>query len=72
MKRTFKLEELECANCAAKMEDQIQKLDGVINVSISFMSQKLTLEAVDEKYDQIVLDIAKVIKKIEANCRLVL
>lgn len=72
MKRTFKLEELDCANCAAKMENQIQKLEGVINVSISFMSQKLTLEAVDEKFDQIVIDIAKVIKKIEANCRLVL
>ena len=43
MKKTFELEELDCAHCAAKMEDAIRKIDGVISANISFMSQKLTL-----------------------------
>ena len=43
MKKTFKLEELDCANCAAKMEAAIRKLDGVQSVTISFMTQRLTL-----------------------------
>jgi copper chaperone CopZ len=71
MKKVFKLEELDCANCAAKMEDQISKLDGVIKASVSFMAQKLTLEAEDDKFDQIVTEAAKVIKKVEPDCRLI-
>lgn len=71
MKKVFKLEELDCANCAAKMEDQISKLDGVIKISVSFMTQKLSLEADDDQFDQIVNEVAKLIKKIEPDCRLI-
>lgn len=71
MKKIFKLEELDCANCAAKMEEQISKLDGVIKISVSFMTQKLSLEADDEQFDQIVMEVAKLIKKIEPDCRLI-
>ena len=46
MKKHFKLRDLDCANCAAKMEEAIKKLDGVHDATVSFMTQKLTLEDV--------------------------
>lgn len=72
MKKVFELEELDCAHCAAKMEDAIKKLDGVISANISFMTQKLTLEAADEDFDKILKAAQKAIKKIEPDCRIVL
>ena len=72
MKKSFKLKDLDCANCAAKMEAGIKKIDGVQNASISFMMQKLTLEAPDEIFDEIVQKAAKVCKKIEPDCKIVL
>ena len=71
MKKTFKMQDLECANCAAKMEDAIRKLPGVQNVSISFMSQKMILEAEDDRFEQILDESAKLIKKVEPDCRIV-
>ena len=70
MKKTFKLRDLDCANCAAKMENAIAKLDGVENVSINFMTQKLTLEAADERFDAILKEAAAVCKKIEPDCEI--
>ena len=72
MRKTFTLEELDCAHCAAKMEDAINKIDGVISASISFMTQKLTIEAADEDFDKILKAAQKAIKKIEPDCRIVL
>lgn len=72
MKKTFKLRDLDCANCAAKMEDAIRKLDGVNSASISFMTQKLTLDADDARFDDIVKQAAKVCKKVEPDCTIVL
>lgn len=72
MKKTYELEELDCAHCAAKMEDAIRKIDGVISANISFMTQKLTLEANDEDFDKILKAAQKAIKKIEPDCRIVL
>ena len=72
MKKTFALEELDCAHCAAKMEDAIGKIDGVVSASISFMTQKLTIEAADEDFDKILKAAQKAIKKIEPDCRIVL
>ncbi len=68
MKKTFKLIDLDCANCAAKMESAIQKIDGVTNASISFMTQKLTLEAPDERFEEILELAEKAIKKVESGC----
>lgn len=68
MKKVFKLEELDCAHCAAKMEDGIRKLDGVINVQVNFLSQKLTLEADDNEFDTILKKAKDIIKKIEPDC----
>lgn len=72
MKKTFELEELDCAHCAAKMEEAIKKIDGVISASISFMSQKLTLEADEKDFDKILKAAQKAIKKIEPDCRIIL
>jgi copper chaperone CopZ len=53
MKKSYKLENLDCANCAAKMERAIGKIDGVNECSISFMTQKMNLEAEDGRFDDI-------------------
>ena len=72
MKKTFTLEELDCAHCAAKMETAINKIDGVISASISFMSQKLTIEADEKDFDKILKAAQKAIKKIEPDCRIII
>ena len=67
MKKIIKLIDLECAHCAAKMEDAIRRLDGVTGVSISFMSQKMVLEAPDDRFDSVLAEAKKIIKKIEPD-----
>ena len=62
MKKTFKLIDLDCANCAAKMENNIKKIDGVADATVSFMAQKMTVEA-DE--------VVKVCRKVEPDCEIV-
>ena len=71
MKKVFKMEELECANCAAKMEDAISKLEGVEKVSISFMTQKMIIVADDEKLESIMDEAQKICKRFEPDCRIV-
>ena len=71
MKKVFKLEELDCANCAAKMERAIQKIEGVSSATVSFMTQKLTVEADDELFDLIIDKAQAAIKKIDPECRIV-
>ena len=65
MKKTFKMYDLDCANCAAKMEREIRKIPGVIAVNISFMAQKLSLEAEDANFDKIAKLAAAACKKID-------
>lgn len=71
MKKKFKLQDLDCANCAAKMEDGIRAIDGVQSVSISFMAQKMTLEAPDDRFDEILEQAVRVCAKIEPDCIIV-
>ena len=71
MKKTFKLIDLDCANCAAKMEAAIKKLDGVNDASVSFLSQKMTIDAEDDKFDEIIKQAVKVCKKVEPDCEVV-
>lgn len=71
MRKIFKMEDLECANCAAKMQDAIAKIDGVNSVNISFMAQKLTLDAEDERFDAILDAAQKAISKFEKDCVIV-
>ena len=72
MKKTFKLIDLDCANCARKMEDAIKKLEGVNDASVSFMTQKLTLDADDARFDEILQAAVKCCKKVEPDCEIVL
>lgn len=72
MKKTFKLIDLDCANCAAKMEDAIRRINGVTAVTVSFMTQKLILEAEDSRFDAILKEAVRVCKKIEPDCQIVL
>lgn len=72
MKKTFKLIDLDCANCAAKMETAIKKIDGVTDASVSFMNQKMTIEADDARFDEVVKEAVKVCKKVEPDCEIVL
>ena len=72
MKKVYKLQDLECANCAAKMESAIAKIDGVQSVNISFMSQRLTIEADEDKLEAIMREAAKICKRIEPDCRIVM
>ncbi len=70
MKKKFKMVNLDCANCAAKMETAIGKIDGVESAVVSFMAQKLTLVADDERFDEIVKLADAACKKIDADCYL--
>ena len=65
MKKTFRLEGLGCANCAAKMEREINKIDGVQSATVNFMTPKMVIEGEDEKIETIVPAAEKIIKKIE-------
>ncbi len=71
MKKTFKLVDLDCANCAAKMENAINKLDGVAAASVNFMAQKLTVEAPDDRFDSVMQEVVRVCKKVEPDCEIV-
>ncbi len=71
MKKVFKLRNLECANCAAKMESGIQKLNGVTKATVSFMTQRLTLEAQDDQFDRLLDEAQALIRKIEPHCEIV-
>ncbi len=71
MKKVFMLEDLDCAHCAAKMEDAIAKLDGVNSVTVSFLAQKLTIDADDASFDDVLKKAVKIIKKIEPDCKVI-
>ena len=71
MKKRFLIEELCCANCAAKMEDGIRKLDGVTSANINFLTQKLTLEAEEADFPRLLEEAERIIRKIEPDCVLV-
>ncbi|HJG86146.1 cation transporter [Pseudoflavonifractor capillosus] len=72
MKKRYKMIDLDCANCAAKMEDAIRKIDGVNDVSVSFLSQKLTIDADESRLDDIMSQVVKTCKRVEPDCTIVL
>ena len=71
MRKSFKLDEIDCANCARKLQDELAKLDGVDAVSVNFMTQKLTLSAVDERFDEVLDRVVALTAKIEPDCEIV-
>ena len=72
MKKKFKLEDLDCANCAAKMEEAIKKIPGVNDASVSFMMQKMTVDAEDDKFDAIMEEVVRVCAKVEPDCKILM
>ena len=72
MKKKFKLQDLDCANCAAKMEEAITKIDGVNDASVNFMMQKMTIDADDSKFDDIMKEVVTVCAKVEPDCKILL
>ena len=70
MKKVIAMQDLDCANCAAKMEQSIKKIEGVTSVSINFMTQKMTLEVADGNFDEVIAKVKAAVKKIEPDCKL--
>ncbi len=71
MRKIFMMEDLECANCAKKMEDAISKIEGVSYASVSFISQRLTLEYDESREAEIFKEAAKACRKFEPDCRII-
>ena len=67
MKKKYKVE-VDCANCAAKMETAINKIDGVKAATISFMTQRMIVEADDNRFDEIMQEVVRTCKRVEPDC----
>ena len=70
MKKVVRLENLDCANCAAKMERAINKIDGVEAASVNFLTQRLAVEADESRFEEIMDEIAKACRKVEPDCKI--
>ena len=68
MRKSFKLSGELCGNCAAKIQDRIGKLDGVNDAKVNFMLLKFTLDADDERFDDLVAESVRIFNKIEPDC----
>lgn len=71
MKKQFKVKNLDCANCAAKLENGIKKLDGVNTATVNFMTQKLTLEADDEKFGEVLDKVSVLCKRLDSKWEII-
>ncbi len=72
MKQIFRMQDLDCANCAAKMERKIAKIEGVQSVTVNFLAQKLILEAEDAKWAEILPQVDEAVRKVDPDCRVIL
>ena len=72
MTKTFLMEDLDCANCARKMEDAIRKIDGVTEVHVNFLTQKMIITADDARFDEIAKLAAKACRRVDSDCRVIL
>lgn len=71
MKKVFRLEDLDCANCAAKMERAIQKIGGVNEANVSFMGQRLSIDADESRFEEIMDEVVRVCRKVEPDCKII-
>ncbi len=72
MTKTYKMQDLDCANCARKMEDAIRKLEGVTEVHVNFLTQKMILTADDARFEEIVREAVKCIRRVDPDCQVVM
>lgn len=70
MKKAFKLDEIDCANCARELQDGLAKLEGVTSVSVNFMTQKLTLEATDAEFEDVLQRVIDYAEEAEPDCEI--
>jgi copper chaperone CopZ len=68
MKKVFRLEGLDCANCASKIEKAISRLDGVRSASVSFLTTRLVIEADDDRMDVIAESSRDIVRRIGSGC----
>ncbi len=68
MKKSYRLKDLDCANCAAKMERGIKKLDGVNDASVNFLTQRMTVDAEESRFEEIMDEVVRLCKKVEPDC----
>ena len=71
MRKSYRLDEIDCANCARKLQEELAKLDGVDAVSVNFMTQKLTLSAADDRFDDVLGRVVALATKIEPDCEII-
>ncbi len=71
MKKAFAMQDLDCANCADKMENAIKKIEGVSACAINFFAQKMILDADDARFDDIVKLAQAAIRRVDPDCRLI-
>lgn len=71
MKKTWKLEDLDCAHCAQKMQDAVAKIEGVQSVCVNFLAARMTIEADEDKMDAVFAEAVRVCRRIEPDCRIV-
>ena len=72
MTKILRLKDLDCANCAAKMENCIKKIDAIKDVSVNFLTQKMIIDVSDEEYEDVMQQVVKVCKKIEPDCKIIM
>ncbi len=72
MKKVFKLKDLDCPNCAAKLERAVARTEGVASASVNFMLQKLTVEAADGEFDEVMARVIKAAKRSNPDCTIVI
>ena len=70
MRKSFKLDEIDCANCARELQDELAKIEGVKSVSVNFMTQKLTLEAADAEFDDVLQRVIDYTEEAEPDCEI--
>lgn len=70
MRKSFKLDEIDCANCARELEEKLAKVEGVESVAVNFMTQKLTLEAADDQFEDVLDRVCDLTAKVEPDCEI--
>ena len=71
MRKSFRLDEIDCANCARKLQDELARVDGVDAVSVNFMTQKLTLSAADDRFDDVLSRVVARAARLEPDCKII-
>ncbi len=72
MRKVYNLEDLDCANCASKMEEAIKKIEGITFASVNFITQKMILEIDENRFDEVIKKVIKTCKKVEPDCTILM